>query len=362
MARGGAASEIWSVSLGMMLIATSGVANSMMFTLLPVMQRRGLPFYFSVGTAQLLLSAAMAAAVWRSGQLASVEASKWKWVFLRGVTGGLLGVFGVWAVACGARLGDVSSLQCINAVVAAILGRAFLGEQTRSLHIVAIGLSLVGAVLVTESYTVFLPGPGGGPPPPWAGYALACASGAMSGLTFVAGRKSKGVNVLVMSTSVCLHEGGIMLLMPCFGLVRDAPLDVVWRSPWAVLGFFALGGGFFCITVMSLNSGAERCPAAAGSTIFSSASMTTAYAGQVVVLGQVPRALTLFGAALMLLSVAVMAMAGMWYTRKDARTAGCMELCGGPAAVQVARKALEAPLESLESPDVKHVVGMEDRM
>ena len=89
MARGGATSEIWSVLLGMMLIATSGVANTLMFTLQPVMQRRGLPFYFSVGTAQLLLSAVMAAAVWRSGQLASVEASKWKWVFLRGVTGGM---------------------------------------------------------------------------------------------------------------------------------------------------------------------------------------------------------------------------------------------------------------------------------
>eukprot|EP00449_Zooxanthella_nutricula_P017924 CAMPEP_0198528566 /NCGR_PEP_ID=MMETSP1462-20131121/25226_1 /TAXON_ID=1333877 /ORGANISM="Brandtodinium nutriculum, Strain RCC3387" /LENGTH=54 /DNA_ID=CAMNT_0044258391 /DNA_START=81 /DNA_END=241 /DNA_ORIENTATION=+ len=54
-----------------------------MTTLLPVMRKLGLPYYALVGTAQLLLGAALAAVAWRSGQVAIVESSKWKWVFLR---------------------------------------------------------------------------------------------------------------------------------------------------------------------------------------------------------------------------------------------------------------------------------------
>merc|ERR1719356_2169561 len=63
----------------------------------------------------------------------------------------------------------------------------------------------------------------------------------------------------------------------------------------------------------SLSAGAQMCPAAAASTIFTSVSMALSFAGQTLLYHEVPEALSIFGAGLLLTGVACMAAARKLY-------------------------------------------------
>merc|ERR1712178_236264 len=61
-----------------------------------------------------------------------------KWVLLRGFFGSMQFILAIVARLMGAGVGDISAIMCINTVVAAIVGRIFLGESLTRMHIASI--------------------------------------------------------------------------------------------------------------------------------------------------------------------------------------------------------------------------------
>jgi drug/metabolite transporter (DMT)-like permease len=215
------------------------------------------------------------------------------------------------AVSFGASLGDVNALSCINVVMSALLGRAFLGEALRPLHSLALLMSVVGAVLISKPEFLF--GGASMSRTPLLGYATALGAGVASGGTFIAARRAHDISPLVMTASVMVIEGGTSFVVPLAGVVDELPLQSLLAAPLrtivALIVFMALsmfGSG-------TLSLGAQLCPAALSSTIFSATSMMLGYAFQFLLHRQVPELVTASGAALMLSAVALMAFARWLY-------------------------------------------------
>merc|ERR1712060_897158 len=108
-------------------------------------------------------------------------------------------------------------------------------------------------------------------------------------------------------------EGAASFVLPLAGVVDELPLQSLLASPLratiALVAFMALsmfGSG-------TLSIGAQLCPAALSSTIFSATSMALGYAFQFLLHRQVPELVTASGAALMLSAVALMAFARWLY-------------------------------------------------
>merc|ERR1712190_266922 len=72
----------------------------------------------------------------------------------------------------------------------------------------------------------------------WLGYVLALAAGTASGGTFIAARKSKDVNPLVMTTCVCLLEGTTMWFIFLAGIAKDPPLSTISQAPGVAAAVF----------------------------------------------------------------------------------------------------------------------------
>lgn len=149
---------------------------------------------------------------------------------------------------------------------------------------------------------------------PWLGYAFALASGAASGGTFIAARKSQDVNPLVMTTSVCFQAGSTMWLLFLSGLARDPPLNSLSEVPGSAAAVFAALVLVVTLSACTLSAGAQLCPAAVGSTIYTSANMSLCFAAQALLHHEVPEMLSLIGAGLLLLGAALMALARSLYS------------------------------------------------
>mmetsp|Transcript_38864 Transcript_38864/g.58631 ORF Transcript_38864/g.58631 Transcript_38864/m.58631 type:complete len:281 (+) Transcript_38864:1-843(+) len=214
-------------------------------------------------------------------------------------------------------MGDISALQSINVVVAAILGRAVLGEPMRRLHVGALLFSVMGALLISKPTT--LVGLGGAGEPHWLGYSLALLGGVASGGIFIAARKLQGVNQVVPLTSVFTHQTVCLWILSFSGLANDPPpLKSFGAAPLACIGvcIAALLANGFSTMMMSL--GGTWCPAAASSTIFTSVGMSVSYIFQVMLQGKNPDIMSVCGALLMFAAVVVMAFARWYYEPTDA--------------------------------------------
>merc|ERR1719162_1797649 len=88
-------------------------------------------------------------------QVARPTLKQWKWLFLMSVFGFLSFLFSVLAIRLGASPGDVASLQSVNLVVAAVLGRLFLNERLGPAHLVSLLCSVCGAVLISKPEFIF---------------------------------------------------------------------------------------------------------------------------------------------------------------------------------------------------------------
>merc|ERR1712151_373423 len=62
------------------------------------------------------------------------------------------------------------------------------------------------------------------------------------------------------------------------------------------------------LAITSQSAGAQMCPAAVSSTVYTSVCMVSGYVAQTALFGLAPVTLTLVGAALMLVAVAIMAV------------------------------------------------------
>jgi len=242
----------------------------------------------------------------------NVKPSQVKWVFLRGLVGCLQLLCALVALKLKVPLGDNSALMTTNVVVAAVLGRAFLGESFRLFHFVAVCLSFGGALIVCkpdlfangDDVVAFHA--------PWYGYAISLFAGFMAGLQFLTSRMLQKVHPLVMTTSVALQEGFLFLLIAFSGVSGEADFAMIWQAPMITLALVAGIMLLLCGASTTFSAGAQLCPVAMSSTIFTSCSMSLSYFAQVVLKGQFPHFVTMCGAISMLSAVAVMAFA-RWY-------------------------------------------------
>lgn len=243
------------------------------------------------------------------GKFSALEFQACKWIWLRGFFGCSTYVLYLSAVASGSSLGDVSALTSINVVVAAFLGRAFLGESLRWIHAAAVVLSVTGAALISKPTSLFSDTLDSGIQK-WLGLGFALGSGMASGGVFIAARKSRKVSPLIMTFSVSLQEGVALVLLSLLGFFAEPSLQgSLERVPLNVLGVFV---ALFLASVFgsfTMSYGAQLCPAAASSTIFTSVGMTMGYTAQSLMSQESPELLTLSGVALMLLAVMLMASA-----------------------------------------------------
>jgi drug/metabolite transporter (DMT)-like permease len=300
----------------MLIMAAAAAGASICMTLCSMVNELKLPYYRLSGSAEIVMAAVLAIFILMNGELSRVRKHEWKWIVLRGAFGSATAIFAWAAVAEGAPVGDASSLGSVNVVVAALLGRAFLGEPLTCFHVLALVCSLVGAVLVSKPEAIMgTPNTNTNLSTAWFGHALALASGLSSGGLFIASRKSQGISPLIMSFSVSLQEGLSLWVVTSIGLVEDGPLEPLFETPAVGMGlfmaFFILLAG--CVFTISL--GSAMCPAAASSTIFTSVSMVLGYVAQSVIHHQHPDVFTKIGAGLMLLAVSLIAAARCWQSK-----------------------------------------------
>lgn len=296
----------------MMLMCMAGVGVSAMVILSIVAKKLHFPFYALMGAALLLMGAILAVVTSFRGELCKLELHQWKWVYMRGLFGCATYIQILIAVALGAPLGDVSALTSANVVVAALLGRVFLREPLRLLHVIALCCSIVGAVLISKPETL-LGIEGQKSSNAWLGYALAIGAGVSSGGLFIAARKSQGISPLILTCSVSTQEGLGLLLLLWSGVVSEAPLDLMQTSSVKLVGVFVALLALVFFSCCTLSMGAQLCPASASSTIYTSTSMLLGYAAQVAIHHETPRTITILGTLLMLSAVVLMSIAKCWY-------------------------------------------------
>mmetsp|Transcript_44234 Transcript_44234/g.128017 ORF Transcript_44234/g.128017 Transcript_44234/m.128017 type:complete len:332 (-) Transcript_44234:70-1065(-) len=209
-----------------------------------------------------------------------------KWVFLRGSFGTGRFVLGIAAALAGCPPGDVAALGSINTVVAALLGRVFLLEALGWPSICGVGLSIVGAALISDPWAET--GPEAGPHSrgtTWLGFTLALVAGTSMGCLFIASRKTPGASPWLMTVSAMGQQGAVWWLLA-------AVLVLV-----AALAFVTFMGSFLA------SAGSKLCPAAISATAYTATSLAMNYAGQILIFEQHPKALTIAGAFAMLLAV-----------------------------------------------------------
>jgi len=299
--------------VGMIYMAIAGAVPPVFMVFEEVAKKMKIPYYASMGTAEVFLGLVVAFAVLCRRE--ALKSGELKWVLLRGFFGTTCFVLSLLAVSLGAPLGDVNALGSINVVVAALLGRLFLGEDLRLLHVLALCCSVLGAFMVCKPEVLL----GLRPPShgmPWLGYGLALLSGFCYGGIFIASRKSQEVSVYIMTFSVLAQGSAAFWIVSLAGVVQEAPLNTVTEAPLRTLAFTAAIFVMVAILIVTLTLGSQKCPAAVSSTILTSVQMSLGYLLQALTHSEPPQMLTFCGAGLMLLAVSLMALA-RWMGRKS---------------------------------------------
>lgn len=225
---------------------------------------------------------------------------------MRGVFGTGAFVAQILAVRAGADAGDVAALSCVNTVIAALLGRAFLSEPFYRVHAASLCFTLGGAVLITQPEFIF--GQPSASSSAWIGYVMGPVSGFFYAGSFICSRKATEASVWHLTLSVVLQTMLVMFLLPSTPVVEDFPLDSLVAMPGLACGMFLF---FLLLTIfgwLTLCAGAKWCPAAVCATTNTTACMVSSYAAQTVLFGSPPNAMTLGGAALMLAAVGAVAV------------------------------------------------------
>jgi drug/metabolite transporter (DMT)-like permease len=297
--------------VGMYVMALAGASLTMIEAATTATSSFGLPFFYLYGMGSFLAGLALTAFCIARGELSRLSGRCWKWVLLRGVFGSSAFALTLMAVWFGASMGDVNALCCINIVMSALLGRAFLGEVLRPLHGLSLLMSVVGAVLISKPEFLF--GDDSMNRAPLLGYATALGAGVASGGIFVAARRACDISPLVMTASVMVMEGATSFVLPLAGVVNELPLQSLFAAPLrSIVALVAL----MALTLFAsgtITLGAQLCPAALSSTIFSATSMALGYAFEFLLHHHAPELVTTSGAALMLSAVALMAFARWLY-------------------------------------------------
>lgn len=296
----------------MLLVALAAASDVAVVVVSNLAERLNMPYFPITGTALFTLAVTLGIGIYYHRDIESVQRGQWKWVWMRGFFGSVSLSVTILAVKVGTPMGEVMALQSVNMVMAALWGRAFLGEALHLIHGFALICSVSGAVLVSKPEVMLglKSSPGG---VPWLGYGLALLGGVAQGGLFIAARKSQGLSGRLLSCSLAAQQSVCLWTVSLLGVVSDAPLSAIEVGPFVALIFFVLLVVILFASIATFSVGAQMCPAAAGSTIFTSVMMSLGFVGQTVLQGQRPEALTVCGAALLLLAVVILSAARYHY-------------------------------------------------
>lgn len=228
-----------------------------------------------------------------------------KWVIARSLLEDLHWYFAVIAVIIGASPGDVAALTSIDIIAAAFFGLIFLGEKLTVMHFLALGLSLAGAICISQPEFLFGRPEGQHHSP--LGCWMALLSGCFQAGSFVCARKSVHISVGVLTFTSLLLAMPMALVPPMLPMGKKESWEPVLAEPGIALGLLLVISIWTMSAVALPAAGATRCPAAVSATVFTSACMVSGYLAQMLFFKEMPQALTLLGAACMLLSVILMA-------------------------------------------------------
>lgn len=273
-----------------------------------------------------------------------LEQREVKWVLLRGLFGCISNVLNVCAVLAGADVGSVGALCSVNTVVAALLGRLVLDEPLRPVHCVAVLLSLVGAVLISDpkeamkSMGTSLFGNG-----------LALLGGVALGGMFISSRKSGGASFFMLTTSAMGQRGIVCWVLSFIPVVPDGNFRALADSVPKTMLLFAALTVILIMSNLLATVASKNCPAALSSTVFTGTQMATGYLLDIIIFRSVPKTLTVIGAVLMFCAVVTMAL-----TRLPAKA-----LEATPSARRESRESSLASFAASEFAEVVEEVEVE---
>eukprot|EP00928_Gymnodinium_smaydae_P037308 TRINITY_DN25922_c0_g1_i1.p1 TRINITY_DN25922_c0_g1~~TRINITY_DN25922_c0_g1_i1.p1 ORF type:complete len:386 (-),score=50.87 TRINITY_DN25922_c0_g1_i1:353-1510(-) len=234
------------------------------------------------------------------------EKRKIKWVALRGLFG--VGNFVLLAVAVRMNVptGDVAALASINTVMAALMGRFFLGEPLRWPHFMALSCCLGGAVLISKPEFVF----GSSQKVSLvSGYLAAIGGGLSMACVPICARKAGDASLSSLTVATGMTSFLATSLLPLTPLMDDCCLQKIGESTLQAFGWMVLFSFNSSSAALLASAASKWCPAAVSATASTASRMVWGYVAQVVFFDAIPDAMSLGGAVLMLVGVIVMAVA-----------------------------------------------------
>lgn len=259
-----------------------------------------LPYLFLAGSAALVIAFGLAMAMLLQGAW-YLERREVKWVMLCGFFGCINSAMNPLAVLAGADVGTVGALGSLNTVVAALLGRLVLQEPLGKVHLLAVGLSVLGAVFISDPVEA-VASMGSS----LLGNMLALCGGIAQGGIFICARKSGGASSMMLSTSA-MTQRWIVFWILAFA-VPDGRFQSLTASPGnSALLFLGLTVIISAANLLTMVA-SKKCPAALSSTLMTGSQMTTGYLLDFAVFHSVPKVRTMLGATLMFFSVVTMAL------------------------------------------------------
>ncbi|CAK9091939.1 unnamed protein product [Durusdinium trenchii] len=295
---------------GVVAAAACAIFTNINLVLSKFMNGWDFPYLFLAGLAALCIAFALAMTMLWQGSW-HLERREVKWVLLVGLFSSSANALHFLAVLAGANVGTVGALASLNTVIAALLGRLVLQEPLGKVHLLAVLLSVVGAVLISDPVEV-MSGMGSN----LLGNMLALSAGIAQSGILICARKSGGASSMMLSNSAMAHRCVVFWLLAALPAVPDGHLQSLAMSPPTSMLFF-VGLTLLLLSANRLSMlASKKCPAALTSTVLTGVQMTTGYFLDFVLFHQVPKALTMMGAVLMFFSVVTMAL-----TRLPHRTA-----------------------------------------
>ncbi|CAE7412501.1 NLRC5 [Symbiodinium pilosum] len=295
---------------GILAVFACGLFFTLNLMLCKLLQGWDWPYFFLAGLCSLLIVLGLNALMITQQGMAAYDCQRkeLKWVFLRGFFGSGNNVLGVCAALSGAPMGSIGALSSVNTVVAALLGRAVLGEPLGKLHVLAVLFSVAGAVLISDPVATVSAGASSGAAA-YLGYALALLAGISLGFMFISTRKSASASSMLLTTSAMVQRWVICWILAFVPSVRDGHFQMLADSPaLALLIFISL---LFVLLVCNLlsSAGSKLCPAAISATVMTATNMSTGYLVDVLLFHKIPNLWTICGALMMLLAVVTVALA-----------------------------------------------------
>lgn len=317
--------EAWQSLSGIIMLSASGTCTTGIVIMGKLLKSWQWPFVRMMGFAAFTISFGIAIALCRAhgSQNLPCQRREVKWIILRGFFGSCQFMFAILAVFVGAGVGDLGALSSINTIVAALLGRAFLGEKLGIWHIMAVFCSVIGAVLIAGPGEIASRVAAEGNQVIF-GYLFALLSGTAFGCMFICVRKTTTASPWLLTMSAMSQRGMICWIFAASGLVDDNALGKLSTAPRQTAGFLLLLVISTLVANYLASAGAKRSPAAISATVFTAVSMSVGYAAQVAIFRRPPSLLTIAGAVLMLVAVVMMAFARLPPRRWKAQPTACL--------------------------------------